>query len=184
MIPKFVSDLHAIASKPGVTPGTLLIVTRRTCRILLTVRDGIWRERKDFLRTVLKISRHLPRSARDIEMLVELADTYRAAEYEYARARLVELGRLLSSDGSAVAERLGFDRLCDILNVNPARRSELHLERCRTLRGLIFEENVEDSADIENELWAGRGPLCEAFYAAHCHDLVQNSLRVLEQPSS
>ncbi len=182
MIPKLVSDLHAIASKPNVTPSTLLIVTRRTCRILLSIRDGIWRERKEFLRTAIKAGRDLPFSVPDIEMLQDLAVTHRRDDYEYARARLVEFGRLLSADGSSVAQCLGFERLCDILSVNQVRRAQLRPERCRTLRGLIFDAGAEDGADVQPGGWIARGPLCEAFYAAHCDDLLQRCLRELEQP--
>lgn len=182
MIPKIVSCLHDIAAKPGATPATLLIVTRRTCRILVAIRDDIWRERKQCLRTAVKAGRDLPWSAPDIEMLQDLAVTHRRDEYDYARARLVEFGRLLSADGSNVAQRLGFERLCDILNVNPVRRVALGGRRPASLRGLIFDANVEDSADVDRERSAGRGPLSEAFYAVYCDDLLQKCLRTLAQP--
>lgn len=182
MIPKLVSDLHAIAAKPNSTPGTLLIVTRRTCRILVSIREDIWLERKQFLRTAVKAGRDLPWSAPDIEMLQGLAVTHRRDEYEYARARLVEFGRLLSADGSNVAQRLGFERLCNILNVNPVRRVTLGGGSPASLRGLIFDANAEDSADIDRAPLAGRGPLSEAFYAAYCYDLLQKCLTALAQP--
>jgi hypothetical protein len=181
MIPKIIGDLNEIAAKPNSTPATLLIVTRRTCRILVSIRDEIGRQRREFLRTAFKARRDLPQSAPDIEMLEDLAVTYRRDDYEYARARLVELGRLLSTDGSGVAKRLGFDRLCDILNVNQVHRSEARIEGGKTLRGLIFDARVEDSADIKNAFWASGGPLCEAFYATYCDELLQKSLREIEQ---
>ncbi|RAU43687.1 MULTISPECIES: hypothetical protein [unclassified Pseudomonas] len=176
LMPKIVGALHAIAAKPDVTPSTLLIVTRRTCRILVAIRDDIWRERKQCLRTAVKAGRDLPWSAPDIEMLQDLALTHRRDEYEYARARLVEFGRLLSMDGSGIAERLGFERLCDILNVNPVRRATLGGRRSVSLRRLIFSAKAEDSADVDRDGLTGRGPLSEAFYAAYCDDLLQKCL--------
>jgi hypothetical protein len=184
MIPKLVSELNEIAAKPNASPGTLLIVTRRTCRILVSIRDDIGRQRREFLRTAIKARRDLPQSASDIEMLEDLAVTHRRDELEYARARLIEFGRLMSSDGSGLAQRLGFDRMCDILNVNPVHRTDIRPERRSTFNGLIFEARVEDSADVKNELWASGGPLCEAFYAAYLDELLQKSLREIEQQNA
>lgn len=181
MIPKIIDDLNEIAAKPNATPATLLIVTRRTCRILVSIRDEIGRQRREFLRTAFKARRDLPRSAPDIEMLEDLAVTYRRDEYEYSRARIVELGYAMSSDGNGAAQRLGFDRMCDILNVNPVHRRDIRPERRNSFRGLIFEARIEDSADVKSELWASGGPLCEAFYAAYCDELLQKSLREIEQ---
>lgn len=179
MIPKIVSDLHAIAAKPDATPATLLIVTRRTCRILVGIRAEIWRERKAFRREAEKLRKNLPYTVLDMEVLEDLADTHRADELEHIRVRLAQFGNLMSADGSGIASRLGFDRLCDILNVNPIHRSEARIEGGKTLRGLIFEARVEDSADVKSEHWASGGPLCEAFYAAYCDEVLKNSRQQL-----
>jgi hypothetical protein len=182
MIPKLVSDLHAIAAKPNSTPGTLLIVTKRTCRILLQTRDEIWHERRAFLRKTRKAKHDLPYSALDIKKLEARAETHRDDEYRYVRARVVQLANAMSSDASGVAKALGFDRLCDILNVNPVHRMDARIDGGKTLRGLIFEARVEDSADVRNSTWAG-GPLCEAFYAAYCDELLQKTVRRMDTQS-
>lgn len=179
MMPKIASDLHAIAAKPNSAPSTLLIVTKRTCRILLQIREDICRERREFLRTAQKAKRDLPYSALDIEMLEDLAETHRDDEYQYVRARVVDLASAMSSDASGVAKALGFDRLCDILNVNPIHRTLARIDGGRTLRGLIFEARVEDSVDVKPPMWSG-GPLCEAFYAAYCDDLLKKTLNDME----
>jgi hypothetical protein len=185
MIPKLVTDLNEIAAKPGATPSTLLIVTRRTCRILVGVRAEIWQERKVLRREAEKLRKNLPYSVLDMEVLEDRADTHRADEHEYIRARLAQFGHLMSADGSGVAASLGFERLCDILNVNPVHRPEARIEGGKTLRGLIFEARVEDSADVKSEHWASGGPLCEAFYAAYCDDVMQNSRQELaNQPAT
>lgn len=185
MIPKIVSALHEIAAKPKATPATLLIVTRRTCRILVSIRAEIWRERKAFRREAEKLRKNLPYSVLDIEVLEDRADTHRAEEHEYIRTRLAQFGRLMSADGGGIAAGLGFDRLCDLLNVNPAHRSEARIEGGKTLRGLIFEARVEDSADVKSEHWASGGPLCEAFYAAYCDEVLRRSRQQLaHQPAT
>lgn len=164
MIQKIVSDLNNIAAKPGATPSTLLIVTRRTCRILVVIRDSVACERKGFLRTAEKLRKKLPHSVLDIEVLEDLAVTHRRDEYDYACSRLAELGRLMSADGSQVAYRLGFDRLCDILNVSNIHRVEARQKGGETLQGLIYEARAEDSVEISLER-RGDGPLCQAFYS-------------------
>lgn len=181
MIPKLVTDLHAIAAKPNSTPGTLLIVTKRTCRILLQIRDEIWHERRGFLRTAQKAKRDLPYSALDIEMLEDLAKTHRDEEYLYVRARIVELGNAMSMDGSGVAKALGFDGLCDLLNVSAVHRERVRRHSRKTLYGVIFEARVEDSVDVKNPTWAG-GPLCEAFYAAYCDELLKKTMSGMDGP--
>jgi hypothetical protein len=182
MTPRIVSDLHAIASKPGVSPSTLLIVSRRTCRILIDIRDRICWERNNVRRTAVKAGRDLPRSASDLEMLEDLAATHRDDEYKYVRARLVEFGSLLSADGSNVAGRLGFDRLCDILNVNPIRRAQIPLSHRKPLRRLIHDESAEDSAEVGRHTLAQPGPLCGAIYASYADGLLRKCLAAPEHP--
>lgn len=174
MIPKLVSDLHAIAAKPDSSPGTMLIVTRRTCRILLSIRDDIWHERKAFQRKAEKLRRDLPYSILDMEVLQDHASTHRSEECDYISARLAQFGRLMSADGGGIAAALGFDRLCDVLNVNPIHRAEARTEGV-TLRGVIFEARVEDSADVKNVGWCDGGPLCQAFFAAYMEEVRANS---------
>lgn len=182
MIPRIVSDLHAIASKPDVSPGTLLIISRRTCRILIGIRDRICWERNNVRRTSVKAARDLPRSVSDVEMLENLATTHRDDEYQYVRARLVEFGRLLSADGSDVAGRLGFDRLCDILNVNPVRRAQIALSHRKSLRCLIHDEGAEDSSEVGRQALAQPGPLCDAMYASYADSLLRKCLAAPEHP--
>lgn len=170
MIPKLVSDLHAIAAKPDSSPGTMLIVTRRTCRILLSIRDNIWSERKAFQRKAEKLRKDLPYSILDMEVLQDQASTHRREEYDYISARLAQFGRLMSADGGGIAAALGFERLCDVLNVNPIHRAEARTEGV-TLRGVIFEARVEDSADMKSVGWCDGGPLCQAFFADYIEEV-------------
>jgi hypothetical protein len=174
MIPKLVSDLHAIAAKPDSSPGTMLIVTRRTCRILLSIRDDIWNERKAFQRKAEKLRKDLPYSILDMEALQDQASAHRREECDYISARLAQFGRLMSADGGGIASALGFERLCDVLNVNPIHRAEARTEGV-TLRGVIFEARVEDSADVRNVGWCDGGPLCQAFFAAYMEEVRANS---------
>jgi hypothetical protein len=182
MTPRVLSDLHAIASKPNVSPVTLLIISRRTCRILIGIRDRICWERNNVRRTSVKAARDLPRLVSDVEMLEDLATTHRDDEYQYVRARLAEFGRLLAADVSDVAGRLGFDRLCDILNVNPLRRAQIPLSHRKSLRRLIHDECAEDSSEAGREASAQPGPLCGAMYASYADGLLRVCLAPPEHP--
>ncbi|MCS3471240.1 hypothetical protein M2401_005002 [Pseudomonas sp. JUb42] len=180
MIPKLVNDLWAIASKPGVTPGTLLIVTRRTCRIWVAMQDQIYSERREYMRCAKTLRKRLPYSRLDVELLEMCADNHRSAELEMSRKNLARFGYCMEGDGTKVAGALGFDRLCDILNVNPVHRAKLRRAKHKTLRGLVFEARIEDSADVKNQQRSG-GPLCEAFYSAYCDGILQGSLKDMGQ---
>jgi hypothetical protein len=181
MIPKLVNDLYLIASKPGATPATLLIATRRICRTWVSVQEQIYAERHEYLRCSKTLRKRLPYSALDVTLLETHADNHRSAELETARLNLVHYGYALAGDRT-VAEALGFDRVCDILNVNPVHRAKARMSN-HTLRGLIFEARSEDSADVKSQTRSG-GPLCEAFYSAYFDELLQGSLKEMEQQAA
>ncbi|MGH8419960.1 MAG: hypothetical protein ACRER8_22205 [Pseudomonas sp.] len=180
MIPKLVTALYAILTKPNASAGSQLIASRRICRAWTSVRNEIGHQRRGYQRAAEKMRRSPPYAMSDLELLEDFAYSYRKEEMDEAQASLVRFGYAMANDGSGVAASLGFDRLCDILNVNPVERAAIHPLRRKTLRNLIFDARVEDSADIKNIYWASGGPLCEAFYAAYCDELLQKTLRGMQ----
>ncbi|WP_244307115.1 hypothetical protein [Azotobacter salinestris] len=62
-------------------------------------------------------------------------------------------------------EPLGFDGLCDLLNVNPVHRSELRRRTRVGLVEIVFIEGLEDSAEHQGDDWK-EGPLFNACYHA------------------
>ncbi|MNG17146.1 hypothetical protein D3C84_1011110 [compost metagenome] len=60
---------------------------------------------------------------------------------------------------------LGFDAVCDLLNVNRVEREQARAEGVADLAEMIFVRNLEDSASHRGEDWK-RGPLFDACLAA------------------
>ena len=71
---------------------------------------------------------------------------------------------MLDRDG--LAESLGFDRLCDLLSVNPIHRQQASADGDTSLRGVAYLSKLEDSADRKSDEWGAGGPLYRARHAA------------------
>jgi hypothetical protein len=144
------------------------------------MQDQIYSERREYVRCAKTLRKRLPYSRLDVALLESYADNHRSADLDVSRKALMRFGYAMEGDGTDVAGTLGFDRLCDILNVNPVHRAKARRAKHRTLRGLIFEARLEDSADVKNQQRSG-GPLCEAFYSAYCDGILQGSLKEMGQ---
>ncbi|WKN20626.1 hypothetical protein [Azotobacter vinelandii] len=81
------------------------------------------------------------------------------------REILRAVGQSLLHDSDGYLAALGFDGVCDVLNVNTVEREQVRLEGVDDLSGLIFVHNLEDSASHRGEDFK-RGPLFEACFAA------------------
>jgi hypothetical protein len=164
MIP-IIHTLATIGLKPGISPGTNLIVIRRICRRLCEVRETIYDERRALRREAGKQRAFLPFTAARVEALEKQASEHRGEELKAIRPVLAGFGRDLLLNDGRLTDALGFDGLCDLLNINPVHRDQARQAGHTSVRELAFVEGLEDSADRHDPDWKD-GPLFRACHAA------------------
>ncbi|SFL45112.1 hypothetical protein [Azotobacter beijerinckii] len=160
--------LHILAdlsAQPTTSARTRLIAIRRLCRAFTRELDAIRAERRALRRQAGKLRPFLPFTRLAVADLERQAVSHRSDAVEDLCQALASLGRILVQDREGMAESLGFDGLCDLLNVNPRHRHEAHrAERCGFLE-VIFVEGLEDSAEQRGGGWRD-GPLFNACHYA------------------
>ncbi|WP_459206717.1 hypothetical protein ACSMEV_20315 [Pseudomonas sp. MLB6B] len=154
-----------IASKPGISASTQLITTRRICRNIGRNLDSIHAERRVMRRQAGKLKAFLPFTRQAIVDLEEQAQTHRSVERAKALVALAGFGRSLLFDHDRLAQTLGVDRLCDLLNVNTVEREKARREGVTNLEDLVFTHALEDSAERRAQEW-NDAPLFNACHAA------------------
>lgn len=154
-----------IASKPGISASTQLITTRRICRNIGRNLDSIHAERRVMRRQAGKLKAFLPFTRQAIADLEEQAQTHRSVERAKALVALAGFGRSLLFDHDGLAQTLGVDRLCDLLNVNTLEREKARREGVTNLEDLVFTYALEDSAERRAQEW-NDAPLFNACHAA------------------
>lgn len=154
-----------IASKPGISASTQIITTRRICRNIGRNLDSIHAERRVMRRQAGKLKAFLPFTRQAIADLEEQAQTHRSVERAKALVALAGFGRSLLFDHDGLAQTLGVDRLCDLLNVNTLEREKARREGVTNLEDLVFTYALEDSAERRAQEW-NDAPLFNACHAA------------------
>ncbi len=154
-----------IASKPGISASTQLITTRRICRNISRNLDAIHAERRAMRRQAGKLKAFLPFTRQAIADLEEQAQTHRSVERAKALVALAGFGQSLLFDRDSLAQALGFERLCDLLNVNTVERQQARRDGITTLNDLVFTHALEDSAERRAQDW-NDAPLFNACHAA------------------
>lgn len=165
--PSNIGTLARIGLKPGATLRDRLTIARRVLRTLCAEREAIHDERHALRRKANQLRRHLPFTRLAVERLEQQAGDHRGEELALIRPVLVAYGRSLIHDHDGYMPALGFDAVCDLLNVNRIEREQARAEGVDNLGGLLFVRNLEDSASHRGED-CKRGPLFEACYAALC----------------
>lgn len=153
--------LSHIASKKPQQHGTFLLVARRICRLLDQRCEDIRSEANQFRREAKKMEQYRPFTDGAIDELNEKAISHRAQEGYDVRMVLKAFGRSIIHDPDGVADALGFDRLCDLLAVNVVEREQARQEGVTDLAGLVFGEQVEESASRRRQQWS-EAPLLSA----------------------
>jgi len=141
-----VSELVRIAQKPGVSMSTSLITTRRICRVFGERFDAINSERRAFRREAGKLRHHLPFTANKLYELQEQSSQHRKEQRDDLRKVLAAFGRSLMMDTEGLTAGLGFDRLCDLLEVNIVEREKARNGGGTSVSDLVFAHAVEESA--------------------------------------
>ncbi|MFT0517699.1 hypothetical protein [Pseudomonas faucium] len=154
-----------IASKPDISASTQLITTRRICRNISGNLDSIHAERRAMRRQAGKMKAFLPFTRQAIADLEQRAQTHRSDERAKALVALAGFGQSLLFDHDGLAQALGFERLCDLLNVNTVEREQARREGVTSLNDLVFTHALEDSAQRRAQDW-NDAPLFNACHAA------------------
>lgn len=164
---KVAEKLAAIARKPALSQRTMLILTRRVIQQGLRHREQIRAERRIFRREAGKLKAYLPFAEKQIDVLMEKSRTHRQADMDEIRKGLVGTGYHLIHDTDGTYSAIGFEGVCDLLNINPVHRQAIQRNEL-SLAGLIYIARLENSAASRSEEWGEGGPLFEACFAAMC----------------
>lgn len=162
-----ITILSRIAQKPGTSKRDLLTIARHVLRRVCAYREAIHEERHTLRRKANQLRRHLPFTKLAVEGLEQQARDYGAERLALVRPVLLAYGQSLIHDHDGYMAALGFDVVCDLLNVNPVEREKARAEGVADLAGLVFVHNLEDSASHRGED-SKRGPLFEACYSSFC----------------
>ncbi|WP_311968891.1 hypothetical protein [Pseudomonas baltica] len=155
-----------IAAKPGCSASTHFILIQHVTRNLLRHRKEIFSERRAFHRQAAKLKPYLPFARKAIDELNARGDGHRAQELEGNDHVLTGIGHMLMRDREGAYEALGFEKLCDLLSINPVHRAEARLrQEERSLAGLIYVSRLENSVSPRLDNWGDGGPLFEACFA-------------------
>jgi hypothetical protein len=166
MTPNLIIVLCNIASKPNASASTQIITVRRTCRAIAHQLDSIHSERRAMRREAGKLKAFLPFTRQAIADLEQKALEHREDERSGARRVLAGFGQSLMFDRDGLAKALGFERLCDLLNVNPVHRQQAHTDGDTSLRGVAYLSQLEDSSTGYGGEWGEGGLLYRACHAA------------------
>lgn len=166
MTPSLITRLCNIALKPGVSATTQLITTRRICRAIADQLDVIRSERRALRRQAGKLKAFLPFTRQAIAELEQQACEHQEASRSGAWSALAGFGQSLMFDREGLAQALGFDRMCDLLAVNPVHRQQASADGDTSLRGVAYLSRLEDSSDRKSDEWGAGGPLYRACHAA------------------
>lgn len=158
--------LASIARKPGLSQRTMLILTRRIIQQGLRQRAQIRAERRVFRREAGKLKAYLPFTQKQIGALVEKSKEHRESEMADIKKGLVGLGYHIVHDTDCTYAAIGFDGLCDLLNINPVHRKAAMAQEEPSLAGLIYIGRLENSVSPHSDGWGEGGPLFEACFAA------------------
>jgi hypothetical protein len=181
MKPNLVIALCNIVCKPNASATTQLIATRRTCRVIAHQLDSINSERRAMRREAGKLKAFLPFTRQAMADLERRALEHREEERSGARLVLACFGQSLLYDREGLADALGFDRLCDLLNVNAVEREQARQEGIISLEDLVFMHVLEDSAERRGQEWSD-APLFNACHATMANFIKECPEHLLPDP--
>ncbi|NMY23803.1 hypothetical protein [Pseudomonas sp. WS 5410] len=176
-----VRELVRIAQKPGASMSTSLITTRRICRVFGERFDAIRSERRAFRREAGKLRHHLPFTANKIYELREQSSQHRKEQFDDLRKVLAGFGRSLMLDTEGLTDGLGFDRLCDLLEVNIVEREKVRVDGSTSVSDLVFAHAIEESAARRKQEWNDT-PLFNACHLAFADFLKECPRDLLPDP--
>lgn len=162
-----IQRLVLIGQKPTATLRDRLAIARRVLRRCCAIRDEARSIRHALRRKANQLRQFTPFTRQRVSDLELLASNYDHDRLADLRTILVTYGQSLIHDSDGYMAALGFDAVCDLLNVNTVEREQARADGVADLAGLIFARNLEDSASRRGDE-VKSGPLFEACYAAFC----------------
>lgn len=154
-------------AKPDASPRTLLIAIRRLCRVYLDELEVIADERQALRRKAAYLGQFKPFTAGQVIDFEFFAKHHRTYHELSLHEELAEIGRHVLTDSMKAFSTLGFDGVCDVLNVSREQRERYRGgEHVDSLAGLVFVWELENSSETKGAGWAQRGPLYAACSAA------------------
>lgn len=180
MTTDIIQALANLELKPATTQRTRLLVARRICRWLSMQYQCIHSERRALLRRVNIMRSGQTVISATVERLAAQAREHRAAELDAIRRALVDYGILTVYDPTGIAAHLGFDSLCDLLNINTVEREQARRDGHTSLEDLVFTAALEDSAARRGK-GKSSSPLFEACNTLLLHFMHTRSSRVQPQ---
>lgn len=166
MIPTLTTRLCNIAMKPGISASTNLVTIRRILRNIAQQLDEIQAERRAMRRRAAKMKAGLPFTWHAMADLKQQAKEYREGARADGKRILAEFGMSLMFDRGGFADALGFERMCDVLGVNPIHRQMAQACGEVSLREVVYMTRLEDSSAGYGDDWGAGGPLYRACHAA------------------
>ncbi|MGV8865136.1 MAG: hypothetical protein ACOH2T_28845 [Pseudomonas sp.] len=153
MKPSYMRHLADIAEKRGLSPSVNLVITRRICREFTEGLSAIHDERRALRRKATKLKVFLPFTKLAVADMERLASECQSESLAHLRNSLASIGYELLLDCNGMANALGFDRLCDVLNINTVEREQARREGITSLNDLAFVHALEDSAERRKQEW-------------------------------
>ncbi len=165
-----ITTLARISQKPDTSKRDQLTIARHVLRRACAYCEAIHTERRVLHLKAHKLRQFEPFTKLAADALEQQANDHGAERPTLIRPVLLTYGQLLIRDQDGFMAALGFDAVCDLLNINRIEREQARAEGVVDLAGLIFVRNLEDSASRRGEDCRGGrgGPLFAACYAAFC----------------
>ncbi len=161
-----IQRLAQIGTKPTTTLRDSLTIARLVLRRCCAIREEAHTIRHALRRKARKLRQHLPFTKQQVEDLELIASDYGAERLASVRTILAAYGESLIHDRDGYMAALGFDAVCDLLNVNRVDRERARREGWHTLSELVAIHDLENSAEPRPDRWGDGSPLYEACFAA------------------
>ncbi|VVQ12236.1 hypothetical protein PS914_05332 [Pseudomonas fluorescens] len=162
MTPSHMRRLADIVEKPGISPMVKLVTTRRICRVFAQGLSTIYAERRALKRMAAKQKEFLPFTRQRVADLDRQAREHRSESLEHLCDSLAGIGIDLLLDREGLAASLGFDRLCDVLSINPVHRDQARQEGKVSICSMAYAQRLEDSSERHGDAWGDGGPMYQA----------------------
>jgi hypothetical protein len=162
MTPAVMRRLADIVEKPGISPMVKLVTTRRICRVFAQGLSTIYDERRVLRRKAAKLKEFLPFTRQRVADLERQAANHRGESLEHLRDSLAGIGIELLLDKEGLAASLGFDRLCDVLNVGTVKREQARQEGKVSICSMAHAQRLEDSSERQGDERGDGGPMYQA----------------------
>lgn len=182
MTQNIILKLARIDAKPSTSKRDTLTIARRVLRHVCKAKRAIYDERRAMRRQAGKLRQFLPFTAQAVADLEQLASNHEADCLGAMHRVLLAYGQTIIHDSDGIADALGFDGLCDHLNINPIHREQAKQNGGESLHGLALIARMEDSMTDHGDAWGAGGPLFEACQAAMCEFILTCPDHLLPDP--